>query len=120
MYRTITKENWRSYAYKNYETTSLDIDKEFNEDLKRFKYIKRLLRRFKQTKELKVRLILNHIIVLQNVFGLDAACTLLFYKVEPEFWPMLKSFLVFLNYIRDDEMIKIKHDQNILNELRKI
>ena len=120
IFNELTESNLFLYAAKHYNNpTFSDVD-EFYEDLKRFKYIKRLLRRFKQTKELKVRLILNHIIVLQNVFGLDAACTLLFYKVEPEFWPMLKSFLVFLNYIRDDEMIKIKHDQNILNELRKI
>ena len=69
---------------------------EFNDDLRRIKYIKRLFRRFETTGELKKHLILNHIILLYNVFG-DAATPLLFFKLEKNYWPVLKAFLLFLD-----------------------
>jgi hypothetical protein len=72
---------------------------EFEEDMKRIKYIKRLIGRYKNTGDLKERLILNHLIVLSNVFGTENAVRLLFFKIEPNFWPVLKSFLIFLNYM---------------------
>jgi hypothetical protein len=68
-------------------------------NLKRFKYIKRLLRKHNVGKELKERLILNHIIVLGNLFGIEATTKMLFYKLEEKFWPQVKTFLVFLNYM---------------------
>ena len=91
MFSKITKNNWLFFAIKNYNIPNLDSEKEFYEDVKRFKYLKRLFRKYKMTGELKPRLILNHIIVLQNVFGIDAACTLLFFKIEKEFWGLLKT-----------------------------
>lgn len=82
--------------YNNPSCMGID---EFYEDLDKIKYIKRLLLRFKKGGELKERLILNHIITLQNVFGAEACCRILFYKINTELYSLLKSFLNYLNYI---------------------
>ena len=89
-------ENWLVFAIQNYNNPSSVTYSDFEEDLKRFKYLKRLLRRYETTGELKTHLILNHIIVLYNVFG-DAATPLLFYKVEATYWSVIKAFMLFLN-----------------------
>ena len=93
MFDKITKKNWLFYAIKNYNVPNLDSEQEFYEDVKRFKYLKRLFRKYKTTGELKTRLVLNHIIVLTNVFGNEAAATLLLFKIEREYWSVLKTFL---------------------------
>ena len=85
MFSKITKKNWLFFAIKNYNVPNLDSETEFYEDIKRFKYIKRLFRKYKTSGELKTRLILNHIIVLNNVFGAEASATLLLYKIEREY-----------------------------------
>ena len=72
------------------------------------------------TGELKPRLILNHIIVLQNVFGIDAACTLLFFKIEKEFWGLLKTILIYLNYMTSEEMENIRVNKTLLTSLEKL
>ena len=90
--------------------------------MKRIKYIKRLLKRYKNTGELKVHLILNHLTVLFNVFN-EAAVPLLFYNLEEELWPYLKSFLVFLNRISEypqTEINLIETDSNCLSLLHEI
>ena len=84
MFDKITKKNWLFYAIKNYNVPNLDSEQEFYEDVKRFKYLKRLFRKYRTTGELKTRLVLNHIIVLTNVFGNEAAATLLLFKIERE------------------------------------
>lgn len=75
------------------------IISEFEEDIKRIKYIKRLIKKYKTTGELKERLILNHIIVLANVFGVETTVRMLFFKIAPEDYSILKTFLLFLNYM---------------------
>ena len=95
----LTEENFTMFAVKNYDNPSCKGMDEFLDDLKRFKYIKRLLRKYNVGKDLKERLILNHIIVLGNLFGIDATTKMLFYKLEEKFWPQIKTFLVFLNYM---------------------
>ena len=87
--------------------------------MKRFKYIKRLFRKYKSQKLLKERLIINHLIVLQNVFGTEATVTLLLYKTEKEYHPMLKTFLKFLNYIDDNDLKNIKINKKVLDILNK-
>ena len=89
-------ENWLFFAIQNYSNPSSVTYSDFEEDLKRFKYLKRLLRRYETTGELKAHLILNHVIVLYNVFG-DAATPLLFYKVEATYWSVIKAFMLFLD-----------------------
>ena len=94
--------------------------KEFYDDMKRFKYIKRLLRKHKDMGVLKERLLLNHIIVLINLFGPEACVTLLLFKIQREYWETLKSFLLFLNIIRGDELVQVMENEKVLEILRKL
>ena len=120
MYEKITPQNVIMYAIKNYDNPQCEGEKEFEDDLKRFKYIKRLLRRYYETGVLKERLLLNHLIVLNNVFSPEAATTLLLYKIQPTYWPALKSFLIFLNTIKHNELEEINADTEVLKTLGKI
>jgi hypothetical protein len=92
----LTPENWLFFAIKHYDNPQSVTYADFEEDLNRIRYIKRLLKRFETTGELKTHLILNHIIVMYNVFG-DAATPLLFYKTEATHWSYLKAFMLFLD-----------------------
>ena len=98
MIDNLCDDNFLMYAMKAYDKPNC-IMSEFEEDLKRIKYVKRLIRRYRLTGELKERLILNHIIVLGNVFGIEAAVKMLFFKFDEEDYDILKTFLVFLNYM---------------------
>ena len=120
MFSKITKKNWLFFAIKNYNVPNLDSEQEFYEDIKRFKYLKRLFRKYKATGELKTRLILNHIIVLNNVFGADACATLLLYKIQKEYWSALKSFLLYLNILREDELTEVQEDNKVKEVLEKL
>ena len=95
MFDKITSDNVLLFALKHYDNPQCEGEKEFYDDMKRFKYNKRLLKKYSQDGIVKERLLLNHIIVLNNVFGPDAASTLLLFKIEPEFWPQLKVFCYF-------------------------
>ncbi len=90
--------NFLIYAAKHYDRPHI-LQSEFEDDLKRIKYVKRLLRKYRQTGEFKERLVLNHVIVLANVFGVEASVYMLFFKVDPEDYPLLKTLLIFLNYL---------------------
>jgi hypothetical protein len=128
MITELTNENFLMYAIKHYDNPSCSGLKEFDDDLKRLRYIKRLLGRYKATGNIKERLIINHLVVLYNVFGIDAATNMLFFKIQERFWPQLKPFLVFLNYMPERIQHKggrilgadIALDANIVDILRKI
>ena len=120
MYETINPNNVVMYAIRHYNNPQCEGEKEFEDDLKRFKYIKRLLRKYHETGILKERLLLNHLIVLHNVFETTPCVTLLLYKIQEEYWSALKSFLIFLNSITEDELSHIEEDKNVLDILRKI
>ena len=120
MYEKITPDNVMMFAIKHYDNPQCEGEREFYDDMKRFKYIKRLLRKHKDTGVLKERLLLNHIIVLNNLFGAEACVTLLLFKIQGEYWETLKSFLLFLNMIRDDELRNIEEDNNVLEILGKL
>ena len=120
MYETINSSNVVMYAIRHYNNPQCEGEKEFEDDLKRFKYIKRLLRKYHDTGILKERLLLNHLIVLHNVFGTTACVTLLLYKIQKEYWSVLKSFLIFLNSITEEELSNIEDNQDVLDILRKI
>ena len=107
------------FAMKHYDNSQANGEEEFQDDLKRFKYLKRLFRKYIESGELKERLILNHIIILQNVFGVEAASTLLLYRIEEEYWPTLKACMLFLNMVIDDEMA-VAADENAWNVLKNI
>ena len=98
-FEVLTEENFLSFCKKYYFNSECSGKNEFIDDLKRIKYIKRLLIRFKRGGELKERLILNHVIILQNVFGAEACCRILFFKLSKDLHPLLKSFLAYLNYL---------------------
>ena len=113
----LNDDNWLFFAIQNYNNpTSVTYD-DFEEDLKRFKYIKRLLRRYEMHGELKTHLILNHIIVMYNVFDY-AATPLLFYKIEATHWPALKAFMLALNRLPGSLNKDI--DQECLQQLNQI
>ena len=120
MYEKITTENIMMFAIKHYDNPQCEGEKEFHDDMKRFKYIKRLLRKHKDSGVLKERLLLNHIIILNNLFGPEACVTLLLCKIQREYWETLKSLLLFLNIIRVDELDDIKQNQEVLEILRKL
>jgi hypothetical protein len=98
MINDLCDDNFLIYAIKSYDRPHI-LQSEFEDDLKRIKYVKRLLRKYRQTGEFKERLVLNHVIVLANVFGVEATVNMLFYKVDPEDYPLLKTILIFLNYL---------------------
>ena len=115
----LKEDNFLLFAIKNYDNPQCVTKDDFYEDLKRFKYIKRLFKRYLKTGVLKTHLLLNHIIVVYNIFG-DAGTPLLFYKIESDYWSPLKSFMVYLNRITDDEIPTIDMDQDCLEELKRI
>jgi hypothetical protein len=96
MFDDLTEENFIIYAMKCYNAPNC-IMSEFDGDIKRTKYLKRLFRRYKVTKTLKERLILNHIILLNNVFGPEATARILFYRIDERDFDILKTFLCYLN-----------------------
>ena len=94
----LNENNYLLFAIKFYDNPQAVTKEDFEDDLKRIKYIKRLLKRYKNTGVLKTHLILNHLIVLFNVFN-DATVPLLLYNLEKDLWPAIKSFFMFLNRI---------------------
>jgi len=108
------------FAIKHYDNPQAVGEKEFYDDMKRFKYLKRLFKKYSKTSILKERLILNHIIVLQNVFGPEPVKVLLFYKINQEHWSLLKTFLVFLNYMVETELNHISTDKKLMGKLKGI
>ena len=120
MFKEITKDNWMLYAQQNYDNPTLEKEKELYDDIKRFKYLKRLFRRYKLTGEIKVRLIVNHVIVLQNDFGVEAACVLLLYKIDEQYWSILKTVLKHLDYLYPHELKDVEIDENILKLLKEM
>ena len=120
VFRELTEKNLFLYAAKHYKNPKFsDID-DFYEDLKRFKYIKRLLNRYIEADELSERLILNHLIVVFNMFGIEAALEILNLKLEDRHWPVIKPFLLFLKYIKNDQYTGITMDPTVVEVLRKI
>ena len=120
MFKEITKDNWLLFAQHHYDNPTLEKEKEFYDDLKRFKYLKRLFRKYRITGKIKVRLAVNHIIVLQNVFGVEAAVTLLLYKIDKVYWSSLKTVLDYLGYLYSHELDNINVDLKIKKLLEKL
>ena len=128
MFDDLNDENFTMYALKCYSAPNC-VMSEFEGDIKRTKYLKRLFRRYKVTKTLKERLILNHIILLNNVFGPEVTSRILFYRIDERDYDILKTFLIYLNILPDlirginGKNIKtsdIPIDMNIAEILRKI
>ena len=122
IFNELNEDNFLLFAIKNYENPQSVTKEDFDRDLNLFKYIKRLLKRYRNTGELRTHLLLNHFIVLYNIFG-EAATPMLFFKLEKELWPSLKSFIVFLGKFPEYPRSKI-HDIQVdlfcMSELYKI
>ena len=122
IFNELNEDNFLLFAIKNYENPQAVTKEDFDRDLNHFKYIKRLLKRYKNTGVLKTHLLLNHFIILYNIFG-EATTPMLFYKIDQDLWSAMKTFIMFLNrlpeypkcYIHD-----IQVDLICLKELNKI
>lgn len=95
-FNELNESNFLLFAIKNYENPQALTKDDFDKDLNHFKYIKRLLKKYQKTGDLKVHLILNHFVILYNIFG-EATTPMLFYKIDFEMWSSVKAFIVFLN-----------------------
>jgi hypothetical protein len=124
MKEKLSPNNFVLYAMKMYSNPVCSGIEEFKEDISRVKYIKRLLLKFKKNNELRERLILNHLIILQNVFGAEACSRILFYKLPRELHSYLKTFLLYLNYlpasIPEVDLSKINIDHRINKILLRV
>ena len=99
-FANLTEDNILLYAAKCYDKPQC-ITSEFDDDYKRIRYIKRILQKYRKTKEIKERLLLNHLVVLQNVFGIEASTRMLFFRISPEDYPALKTFLLYTSAMPD-------------------
>ena len=122
IFTELTSENFLLFAIKHYENPQAVTKEDFEKDLNHFKYIKRLLKRYRNTGELKAHLLLNHFIILYNIFG-EGTTAMLFYKIEEEMWDIMKTFVVFLDKLPEYPKCFI-HDVEIgeycLSELGRI
>jgi len=116
----LTESNLFLYAAKHYNNPQFSDVDDFYDDLKRYKYIKRLVNRYLESGELSERLILNHLIVVFNSFGIEAALNILELKLNDQHWPVVKPFLIFLRYITNDDLIGYNQDKKVIEALRKI
>jgi hypothetical protein len=120
LFDELNEENFILFASRNYDNPQCMSVEEFYHDLHRFKYLKRLFKRYIQNEDLQERLILNHMVVIYNVFGIEAANRMMFYRMEQEYWPAIKTFLIFLNYLEERALIEVPLDQTIVDRLRKL
>jgi hypothetical protein len=120
LFDELNEDNFILFASRHYDNPQcLSVD-EFYNDVQRFKYLKRLFRRYTQNSDLQERLILNHLVVLYNVFGIRAANRMMFYKMEDEYLSAVKTFLVYLNYLPEDQYVDVPLDWHIVEVLRKL
>lgn len=125
MTEKLTENNFLLFAMHHYDNPQCHSVVEFEEDMKRFLYLKKLFTRYSQNDELRERLILNHIIVLYNIFG-EAATTMLFYKLEEKYWRSLVTFLVYLDRMPEEisqygiRLSEVELDETVIKALRKI
>jgi hypothetical protein len=116
----LNEENFILFAAKNYDNPQCIDAEEFYEDIARFKYLKRLFRKYQTSQVLQERLILNHLVVLGNVFNVSAATKMLFYKIDEKHWSYLKPFLLFLRFIGESDYVNVPLDKHIVDKLREI
>jgi hypothetical protein len=122
IFNELNEDNFLLFAIKNYENPQAVAKEDFQKDLNHFKYIKRLLKKYKKTGDLKTHLLINHFIVLYNIFG-EATTPMLFFKLESEMWSQVKTFILFLNRLPQFPKTNIHDipiDLNCLQQLQKI
>jgi len=122
IFNELNEDNFLLFAIKHYENPQAVTKEDFDKDLNHFKYIKRLLKRYKNTGELKSHLLLNHFIILYNIFD-EAATPMLFFKIESDLWSSLKTFIIFLGRFPEypkSSIHDIQVDLNCLSKLQQI
>ena len=122
IFNELNEDSFLLFAIKHYENPQAVTKEDFDRDLNHFKYIKRLLKRYKNSGQLKTHLLLNHFIILYNIFG-EATTPMLFFKIEKELWSAMKSFIVFLGRFPEyphSDIHDIQVDMLCLTELYKI
>ena len=122
IFNELNEDNFILFAIKNYENPQAVTKEDFDKDLNHFKYIKRLLKRYKNTGQLKTHLLLNHFIILYNIFG-EATTPMLFFKIEHDLWSTMKSFIIFLGRFPEyphSKLHDVQVDMYCLAELYKI
>lgn len=120
MFAILNQENFLLYANKNYQNSACVDVEEFYEDVNRFKYLKKLFNKYFESGNLCDRLILNHIIVIFNVFGIEPATKMLQYKMDEKYWPLIRPVLLYLGYITQSEFTDIHMNEDMVVALRKI
>ena len=118
-FNELNKDNFLLFAIKHYENPTVSTEEEFHEDLKRFKYVKRWLKKYHETGDMNSHLLLNHIIIIFNCWN-DAAVPMFFYKLEQCYWPYIKTFLSYLKRVPEyphSFINDIPDDINITKEL---
>ena len=120
IFNELNDENLTLFAIKHYNNPQCLSTEEFYEDIRRFRYLKRLLKRYYKNGELRERLILNHIIILSNLFGVSNAIRMLKFKIEMEYWPVIKTCLLYLGYVEEDFEINIPIDMEVAKILREL
>lgn len=120
LFNELNEDNFILYGAKNYYNPRCIDAEEFYNDIKRFNYLKRLINRYNQSGILSERLMLNHLIIIFNVFGIRPGLKMLEYKVEEKNWHIIKPFLIFLKIIENYEYAEISMDEEVVAALRKI
>ncbi len=122
IFNELNDDKFILFEIKNYENPQAVTKEDFDKDLNHFKYIKRLLKRYKNTGVLKSHLLLNHFIILYNIFG-EATTPMLFFKIDEELWPVMKTFVIFLNRFPEYPKTRIHDvpvDLDCLTELNRV
>ena len=121
LFDKITAKNFQAFAMKHYDDPQCEDLEDFQEDLRRFRYLKRLLHRYHENGELRERLMLNHLICIFNVFGYDACMRMLEFKIKDDnYWSSIKTMLLYLEYIEEGWKIEIPIDENLVERLRDL
>ena len=120
LFDELNNENFELFASKYYRNPTCLSAQEFYDDLAKFKYIVRLLRRYRESGKIQIRLLLNHITIIYNVFEIHAATRMLFHRVDEDLWPALKTFLIYLNYLQRGTYQNINIDLGIATKLKEI
>ena len=121
LFDKITAKNFSAYAMKHYDDPQCEDMEDFQEDLRRYRYLKRLLHRYHENGELRERLMLNHLICLFNVFGYDACMRMLEFKIKDDnYWSSIKTMLLYLEYIEEGWKLEIPIDESLAERLRDL
>ena len=121
LFDKLTAKNFAAYAMKHYDDPQCEDMEDFYEDLRRFRYLKRLLFRYHQHGELRERLMLNHLICIFNVFGYEASMRMLKFKIkDKEYWSSIKTMLLYLGYVEEGFEVEVPIDETLATTLRQV